>query len=69
MTTLQRKPCPRCQRVVAWRVIRDPRVNQGRYGAIPPLMQPVRHRRPLIRDKFGVIQSADWCVPTRVERP
>jgi hypothetical protein len=60
MTTLDRKACPRCQRVVAWRVIRGPRVNRGRPA--PALSQPVPHKR-------RVDEVEEWCVPTKVPRP
>ena len=65
MTALQRKPCPRCGKSVAWRVIRGPRINRGR--PIPPLLQPVPHKRHV--PGFGDDGHWEWCVPTRVERP
>jgi hypothetical protein len=65
MTTLQRKACPRCQRVVAWRVIRGPRVNRGR--PIPALSQPVPHKQPAMDDD-GVTDEPAWCIPTKAER-
>jgi hypothetical protein len=39
---LNRKPCPRCGRDVAWRSVRAPRVNRRR--PIPALQVPVRHK-------------------------
>ena len=51
---LDRKACPRCGRVVAWRTIRGPRVNRGR--PIPPLKQPVPH-------KTSSAEAAPWCQP------
>ncbi len=54
MTPLDRKACPRCGRIVAWQVIRAPRVNRGR--PIPPLKQPVPHKRSLD-------EIAPWCTP------
>jgi hypothetical protein len=65
MTTLQRKACPRCQRVVAWRVIRGPRVNRGR--PIPALTQPVPHKREILSENGWFL--GDWCVPTKAPRP
>jgi hypothetical protein len=64
MTTLQRRPCPRCQRVVAWRVILGPRVNRGR--PIPALSQPVPHKRIV---GANLVAKWEWCVPTKAPRP
>jgi hypothetical protein len=59
MTTLERRPCPRCGKDVAWRVIQGPRVNRGPHGAIPPLKLPVRHKRTTgwSRD----LTETEWC--------
>jgi hypothetical protein len=57
--TLDRKPCPRCGRDIAWRVVRGPRVNRGR--PIPALKQPVPH-------KTGLDELAPWCTPKRGDR-
>ena len=54
---LDRRPCPRCGKTVAWRVVRGPRVNRGRYGTIPPLQQPVRHKRWQVDQE----PPTDWC--------
>lgn len=53
--TLDRKPCPRCGRDVAWRVIRPLRVNRSR--PIPPLLKPVRHKRWRVDQE----PPLDWC--------
>jgi hypothetical protein len=42
---LDRMTCPTCGRQVAFRLIRPPRINRGRYGAIPGIRKPVRHKR------------------------
>ena len=60
MTALDRRACPRCGRVVAWRVIRGPRVNRGR--PIPALKQPVPH-------KTSLDEPASWCAPSQGRRP
>ncbi len=67
VSTLDRKACPRCQRVVAWRVIRGPRINRGR--PIPPLLQPVPHKREVLSENGWADGLGEWCVPTKVERP
>jgi hypothetical protein len=38
----ERRECPTCGRQVAFRTIREPRINCGR--PIPPLQVPVPHR-------------------------
>jgi hypothetical protein len=57
---LDRMTCPTCGRQVAFRLIRAPRVNRGRYGAIPGIRQPVRHKRLLDDGTLGPI-----CEPAK----
>lgn len=64
-TRLDRMICPTCGRQVAFRLVRAPRVNRGRYGAIPGIRKPVRHRKPATTGvaalTVGEQLSAQWC--------
>jgi hypothetical protein len=58
--TLDRMTCPTCGRSVAFRLIRPPRVNPGRYGAIPGIRKPVRHKQPHPEMSFTAVGNV-WC--------
>ena len=60
---LDRMECPTCHRQVSFRLIRPPRVNPGRYGAIPGIRKPVRHKQLLYATSSGeeVMTVDEWC--------